>query len=120
MTNETHKNKVITIVTNIQPVSRVQTKHKNDIEAEIATLEIGNGRGKMLQTLLDRGTDNDAAIRISQAFYRIVPLWVFLTDKMIETVANAWTGEGFGFPDTFVKELGKLIIQTRKPTQSTT
>ena len=99
----------------IQPISRVQLKQKGDMEAGTGALEFGNGRGHMLQKLLDRGTDNDAAVRIAHSFYRVVPLWVYLPDEMIEQVAKGWTGEGFGFPDTFVKELGELVIRTRKP-----
>lgn len=95
----------------IQPISRVQAEQK---AGGPDALEFGNGRGHMLQVLLDKGTDNDAAVRIAQAFYRIVPLWVYLPDEMIEQVAKGWTGEGFGFPDTFVKELGELVIRSRK------
>ena len=95
----------------IQPISRVQAEQKT---GGPDALKFGNGRGHMLQVLLDKGTDNDAAVRIAQAFYRIVPLWVFLPEEMIETVAKGWTGEGFGFPDTFVKELGELVIHTNQ------
>ena len=101
----------------IQPISRIQKEQK---EAGPDAVKFGNGRGHMLQKLLDRETDNDAAVRIAQAFYRIVPLWVFLPDEMIEQVANGWTGEGFGFPDTFVKELGELVIRSKKPNESAT
>ena len=97
----------------IQPISRVRSEQAGAKDR----VSFGNGRGHMLEKLLDRGTDNDAAVRIAQAFYRIIPLWVFLPDEMIETVAKGWTGEGFGFPDTFVKELGELVIRSRKPAQ---
>ena len=95
----------------IQPVSRIRSEQADAKDR----ISFGNGRGHLLDKLLDRGTDNDAAVRIAQAFYRVIPLWVFLPDEMIETVAKGWTGEGFGFPDTFVKELGELVIRTKKP-----
>ena len=98
----------------IQPISRVRSEQAGAKDK----LSFGNGRGHLLEKLLDRGTDNDAAVRIAQAFYRIIPLWVFLPDEMVEQIAKGWTGEGFGFPDTFVKELGELVIRSRKPTES--
>lgn len=96
----------------IRPISRVRKEQEHAKDR----LSFGNGRGHLLEKLLDRGVDNDSAVRIAQAFYRVIPLWVFLPEEMIEPVAKGWTGEGFGFPDTFVKEIGELVIRTRKPT----
>ena len=104
----------------IQPISRIQKQQKEGLEKGTGALEFGNGRGQLLQKLLDRGTDNDAAVRIAQAFYRVIPLWVYLPDDMIETVVKAWTGEGFMFEDSFVKALGELVIHTKRPTEAAT
>lgn len=104
----------------IRPISHIQKEQKEAMEGGTGSLTFGNGRGHMLQTLLDRGTDNDAAVRIAQAMYRVIPLWVFFPDDMIEQIAKGWTGEGFGFPDTFVKEIGELVIRSRKSNESAT
>jgi|LauGreDrversion4_2_1035121.scaffolds.fasta_scaffold573726_1 hypothetical protein len=98
----------------IQPISRVQQKQKEAIANGTGALEFGNGRGHMLQTLLDKGVDNDTAVRVAQAFYRVVPLDVRMPEEMIETIAKGWTGEGFGFPDTFVREICQHVARCKE------
>ena len=93
----------------IQPISRVRTNHSESN----GKLSFGNGRGHLLEKLLDLGVDNDTAVRVAHAFYNIVPLHVFLPVTMIEKVAKGWTGEGFMFEDSFVKEIGEVVLRTR-------
>ena len=100
----------------IQPISRVRKEQTDSVPNGTGKLTFGNGRGHLLEMLLNRGTDNDAAVRIAQALYRVIPLWVFFPEEMIETIATSWSGEGFMFEDTFVKAIGELVIRTRKQT----